>query len=102
MASRNAAERGAFFTRREAAAVLRGDAARRSAGSIKSLVYSLTVRNKRATFTLVCQALKCKRLPQLYTCCALAYKVFDRMPRRISLAVSKGMRLAVSVLFVFG
>ncbi|TVU33089.1 hypothetical protein EJB05_24874, partial [Eragrostis curvula] len=62
MASRNAAERAAFFARREAAAVLRrvlrGDAAKRSAGSIKSLVYSPTVRNKRATFALVCQTLK--------------------------------------------
>ncbi|CAL4889132.1 unnamed protein product [Urochloa decumbens] len=62
MASRDAAERAAFFARREAAAVLRrvlrGDAARRSAGSIKSLVYSPTVRNKRATFALVCQTLK--------------------------------------------
>ncbi|KAJ1278549.1 hypothetical protein BS78_04G088100 [Paspalum vaginatum] len=62
MASRNSAERAAFFARREAAAVLRrvlsGDAARRAAGSIKSLVYSPTVRNKRATFALVCQTLK--------------------------------------------
>lgn len=38
--------------------VLRGDATRRAAGSIKSLVYSPTVRNKRATFALVCQTLK--------------------------------------------
>ncbi|OEL19254.1 putative 28S rRNA (cytosine-C(5))-methyltransferase [Dichanthelium oligosanthes] len=62
MASRDAAERAAFFARREAAAVLRrvlrGDAIRRAAGSIKSLVYSPTVRNKRATFALVCQTLK--------------------------------------------
>ncbi|KAL6888902.1 hypothetical protein ACP4OV_009928 [Aristida adscensionis] len=62
MASRDAGERAAFFARREAAAVLRrvlrGDAARRAAGSIKSLVYSPTVRNKRATFALVCQTLK--------------------------------------------
>ncbi|GJN19345.1 hypothetical protein PR202_gb06612 [Eleusine coracana subsp. coracana] len=62
MASRNAAERAAFFARREAAGVLRrvlrGDAARRSGGSIKSLVYSPTVRNKRATFALVCETLK--------------------------------------------
>lgn len=62
MASRDAAERAAFFARREAAAVLRrvlrGDAARRAVGSIKSLVYSPTVRNKRATFALVCQTLK--------------------------------------------
>ena len=64
MASRDAAERAAFFARREAAAVLRrvlrGAATRRAAGSIKSLVYSPTVRNKRATFALVCQTLKCK------------------------------------------
>ena len=64
MASRDAAERASFFARREAAAVLRrvlrGDATRRAAGSIKSLVYSPTVRNKRATFALVCQTLKCK------------------------------------------
>ena len=64
MASRDAAERAAYFARREAAAVLRrvlrGDATRRAAGSIKSLVYSPTVRNKRATFALVCQTLKCK------------------------------------------
>ncbi|KAL6630083.1 hypothetical protein ACP70R_029848 [Stipagrostis hirtigluma subsp. patula] len=62
MASRDAGERAAFFARREAAGVLRrvlrGDAARRAAGSIKSLVYSPTVRNKRATFALVCQTLK--------------------------------------------
>uniref|UniRef100_A0A0E0CHZ7 SAM-dependent MTase RsmB/NOP-type domain-containing protein n=1 Tax=Oryza meridionalis TaxID=40149 RepID=A0A0E0CHZ7_9ORYZ len=62
MASRDAAERAAFFARREAAAVLRrvlrGDASRRAAGSIKSLVYSPSVRNKRATFALVCQTLK--------------------------------------------
>uniref|UniRef100_A0A804PIK6 NOP2/Sun RNA methyltransferase 5 n=1 Tax=Zea mays TaxID=4577 RepID=A0A804PIK6_MAIZE len=62
MESRNASERAAFFARREAAAVLRrvlrGDATRRAAGSIKSLVYSPTVRNKRATFALVCQTLK--------------------------------------------
>uniref|UniRef100_A0A0E0NBR5 SAM-dependent MTase RsmB/NOP-type domain-containing protein n=1 Tax=Oryza rufipogon TaxID=4529 RepID=A0A0E0NBR5_ORYRU len=62
MASRDAAERAAFFARREAAAVLRrvlrGDASRRAAASIKSLVYSPSVRNKRATFALVCQTLK--------------------------------------------
>ncbi|KAL5207449.1 hypothetical protein ABZP36_031884 [Zizania latifolia] len=62
MASRDAAERAAFFARREAAGVLRrvlrGDASRRAAGSIKSLVYSPSVRNKRATFALVCQTLK--------------------------------------------
>jgi hypothetical protein len=110
MTSKNAAERAPFFARREAAAVLRrvlrGDAARRSTGSIKSLVYSPTVRNKRATFALVCETLKCKRLPHLSTCCALACKVFDgmllHMPVAAVLSVSKGMRLAVLVLLVFG
>ncbi|KAM0902807.1 hypothetical protein ACQ4PT_019077 [Festuca glaucescens] len=45
MASRDAGERAAFFARREAATVLRrvlrGDASKRSGGSIKSLVFSL-------------------------------------------------------------
>lgn len=63
MASRDAGERAAFFARREAATVLRrvlrGDASKRSGGSIKSLVFSPSVRNKRATFALVCQTLKC-------------------------------------------
>uniref|UniRef100_A0ACD5Z8L9 Uncharacterized protein n=1 Tax=Avena sativa TaxID=4498 RepID=A0ACD5Z8L9_AVESA len=62
MASRDAGERAAFFARREAATVLRrvlrGDASKRAGGSIKSLVYSPSVRNKRATFALVCQTLK--------------------------------------------
>ncbi|XP_044952372.1 25S rRNA (cytosine-C(5))-methyltransferase NSUN5 isoform X2 [Hordeum vulgare subsp. vulgare] len=62
MASRDAGERAAFFARREAATVLRrvlrGDASKRSGGSIKSLVFSPSVRNKRATFALVCQTLK--------------------------------------------
>lgn len=56
------AERSAYFARREAAKVLRsaleGDARRRAVGSIKSLVYSPSIRNKRATFALVCQTLK--------------------------------------------
>ncbi|XP_056176906.1 25S rRNA (cytosine-C(5))-methyltransferase NSUN5-like isoform X3 [Syzygium oleosum] len=56
------AERSAYFARREAAKVLRcvlqGDARRRAVGSVKSLVYSPSVRNKRATFALVCQTLK--------------------------------------------
>ncbi|XP_057960112.1 25S rRNA (cytosine-C(5))-methyltransferase NSUN5 isoform X2 [Malania oleifera] len=56
------AERSAFFARREAAKVLKrvlqGDARRRAVGSIKSLVYSPSVRNKKATFALVCQTLK--------------------------------------------
>ncbi|XP_027085357.1 25S rRNA (cytosine-C(5))-methyltransferase NSUN5 isoform X4 [Coffea arabica] len=56
------AERSAYFARREAAKVLRtvleGDARRRAVGSIKSLVYSPSIRNKRATFALVCETLK--------------------------------------------
>ncbi|KAK1297863.1 hypothetical protein QJS10_CPB14g01026 [Acorus calamus] len=55
-------ERSAYFARREAArvlrTVLRGDARRRAVGSIKSLVYSPSVRNKKGTFALVCQTLK--------------------------------------------
>ncbi|CAA6666197.1 unnamed protein product [Spirodela intermedia] len=57
-----ASERSAYFARREAAKVLRsvlqGDARRRAAGTIKSLVYGPSVRNKKATFALVCQTLK--------------------------------------------
>ncbi|KAE8700381.1 hypothetical protein F3Y22_tig00110557pilonHSYRG00298 [Hibiscus syriacus] len=56
------AERSSYFARREAAKVLRsvlqGDAHRRAVGSIKSLVYSPSVKNKKATFALVCQTLK--------------------------------------------
>ncbi|CAH2080479.1 unnamed protein product [Thlaspi arvense] len=56
------AERSAYFARREAAKVLRtvlqGDAKRRAVGSIKSLVYCPSLRNKRGTFALVCQTLK--------------------------------------------
>ncbi|XP_059645213.1 25S rRNA (cytosine-C(5))-methyltransferase NSUN5-like [Cornus florida] len=56
------AERSSYFARREAAKVLRcvlqGDSRRRAVGSIKSLVYSPSVRNKKATFALVCQTLK--------------------------------------------
>ncbi|OWM63352.1 hypothetical protein CDL15_Pgr022097 [Punica granatum] len=56
------AERSAYFARREAAKVLRkvleGDSRRQAVGSIKSLVYSPSVRNKKATFALVCQTLK--------------------------------------------
>ncbi|MFS7981406.1 putative 16S rRNA (cytosine(967)-C(5))-methyltransferase [Helianthus anomalus] len=55
-------ERSAYFARREAAkvlkSVLQGDANRRAVGSIKTLVYSPTIRNKKATFALVCQTLK--------------------------------------------
>eukprot|EP00252_Welwitschia_mirabilis_P011450 TRINITY_DN25703_c0_g1_i2.p1 TRINITY_DN25703_c0_g1~~TRINITY_DN25703_c0_g1_i2.p1 ORF type:complete len:558 (-),score=108.42 TRINITY_DN25703_c0_g1_i2:140-1738(-) len=57
------AERSAYFARREAAkvlrCVLRGSAQRMAVGSIKSLVYKPSVRNKKATFALVCQTLKC-------------------------------------------
>lgn len=56
------AERSIHFARREAAQVLRcvlkGDSERRAVGSIKSLVYKPSVRNKKATFALVCQTLK--------------------------------------------
>ncbi|KAL2896899.1 hypothetical protein RDABS01_038683 [Bienertia sinuspersici] len=56
------AERSAVFGRREAAKVLKtvlsGDAKRRALASIKSLVYSPSVRNKKSTFALVCQTLK--------------------------------------------
>ncbi|KAH7523853.1 hypothetical protein FEM48_Zijuj06G0056100 [Ziziphus jujuba var. spinosa] len=56
------AERSAYFARREAAKVLRvvllGDARRQAVGSIKSLVYSPSVKNKKGTFALVCQTLK--------------------------------------------
>ncbi|KAK6912844.1 SAM-dependent methyltransferase RsmB/NOP2-type [Dillenia turbinata] len=56
------AERSAYFARREAAKVLRtvlqGDASRRAVGSIKSLVYNPSIRNKKATFALLCQTLK--------------------------------------------
>ncbi|CAN6458992.1 unnamed protein product [Victoria cruziana] len=55
-------ERSSYFARREAArvlrCVLRGDAQRKAVGSIKTLVYSPSVRNKKATFALVCQTLK--------------------------------------------
>ncbi|KAM7274702.1 hypothetical protein ACFE04_016568 [Oxalis oulophora] len=59
---KSGAERSAFFARREAAKVLKcilqGDASRRAVGSIKTLVFSPSVRNKKATFALVCQTLK--------------------------------------------
>ncbi|KAM0944768.1 putative 16S rRNA (cytosine(967)-C(5))-methyltransferase [Dioscorea sansibarensis] len=62
MESKSGVERSAYFARREAAKVLRsalqGDARRRAVGSIKSLVYSPSIRNKKATFALVCQTLK--------------------------------------------
>ncbi|XP_050364449.1 25S rRNA (cytosine-C(5))-methyltransferase NSUN5 [Argentina anserina] len=55
-------ERSALFARREAAKVLKqvlqGDSRRRSVGSIKSLVYSPSVRNKKGTFAVVCETLK--------------------------------------------
>jgi hypothetical protein len=84
MASRDAGERAAFFARREAATVLRrvlrGDASKRSGGSIKSLVFSPSVRNKRACFALVCQTLKCKPPSSSRPMPTLACKVFDGMP----------------------
>ncbi|XP_004501444.1 25S rRNA (cytosine-C(5))-methyltransferase NSUN5 [Cicer arietinum] len=56
------AERSAYFARREAAKVLKtvlvGDAKRRALASIKTLVYHPSVRNKKATFALICQTLK--------------------------------------------
>ncbi|WJX41587.1 Putative 28S rRNA (cytosine-C(5))-methyltransferase [Trifolium repens] len=56
------AERSAYFARREAAKILRsvldGDAKRRALASIKTLVYHPSVRNKKATFALICQTLK--------------------------------------------
>ncbi|XP_020204710.1 probable 28S rRNA (cytosine-C(5))-methyltransferase isoform X1 [Cajanus cajan] len=56
------AERSAYFARRETAKVLRvvleGDAKRRALASIKSLVYQPSIRNKKATFALLCQTLK--------------------------------------------
>ncbi|KAK8956161.1 hypothetical protein KSP40_PGU012715 [Platanthera guangdongensis] len=62
MSGGSAVERSAYFARREAARVLRcvldGDARGRAVASIKSLVYSPSVRNKKATFALVCQTLK--------------------------------------------
>ncbi|CAN8252329.1 unnamed protein product [Cochlearia groenlandica] len=58
----SAADRSALYARREAAnvlrTVLRGDAERRAVASIKSLVFSPSVRNKPATFALVCETLK--------------------------------------------
>ncbi|CAM8961663.1 unnamed protein product [Rhodiola kirilowii] len=58
----SSAERSAYFARREAAKVLRtvlqGDARRQAVASIKSIVFGPTVRNKKATFALVCQTLK--------------------------------------------
>ncbi|KAJ6924314.1 hypothetical protein NC652_017562 [Populus alba x Populus x berolinensis] len=60
------AERSAYFARREAAkvlhTVLQGDANRQAVASIKSLVYSPSIRNKKATFALVCQTLKHLRI----------------------------------------
>lgn len=60
----SASERSAYFARREAAKVLRmvlhGDAKRRAVASIKSLIYRPSIRNKKGTFALVCQTLKCK------------------------------------------
>ncbi|GAB2222998.1 hypothetical protein Drorol1_Dr00017131 [Drosera rotundifolia] len=59
-------DRSAYFARREAAkvlrTVLRGVARKRAVGSIKTLVYGPSVRNKKATFALVCQTLKYLRV----------------------------------------
>lgn len=69
------AERSAYFARREAAKVLRtilqGDSRRRAVGSIKSLVYSPSVRNKKATYALVCETLKRKLATStsIFLCC---------------------------------
>lgn len=67
----SSAERSAYFARREAAKVLRtvieGDAKRRAVGSIKSLVFSPSVRNKKGTFALVCETLKCKFFVTLHS-----------------------------------
>ncbi|KAK8465424.1 hypothetical protein PHAVU_009G080100 [Phaseolus vulgaris] len=56
------ADRSAYFARREAAKILRvvleGDAKRRASASIKSLIYQPSVRNKKATFALLCETLK--------------------------------------------
>ncbi|XP_021890708.1 probable 28S rRNA (cytosine-C(5))-methyltransferase [Carica papaya] len=58
----SSAQRSAYFARREAAKVLRcviqGDGRRQAVGSVKSLVYDPTIRNKRATLALVCKTLK--------------------------------------------
>ncbi|CAF2036365.1 BnaA09g04380D [Brassica napus] len=58
----SSAERSSLYASREAAkvlgTVLRGDAERRAVASIKSLVFSPSVRNKRGTFALVCETLK--------------------------------------------
>eukprot|EP00268_Persea_americana_P003854 TRINITY_DN11179_c0_g1_i5.p1 TRINITY_DN11179_c0_g1~~TRINITY_DN11179_c0_g1_i5.p1 ORF type:complete len:306 (+),score=59.70 TRINITY_DN11179_c0_g1_i5:171-1088(+) len=60
--SSSKADRSSYFARREAAKVLRsvlkGDATRNAKASIKSLVYSPSIRNKKATFALLCQTLK--------------------------------------------
>lgn len=56
------ANRSAYFARREASKVLKtvlqGDARRQAVASIKSIVFGPTVKNKKATFALVCQTLK--------------------------------------------
>ena len=58
----SSAERSSLYASREAAkvlgTVLRGDSERRAVASIKSLVFSPSVRNKRGTFALVCETLK--------------------------------------------
>ncbi|CAL0305759.1 unnamed protein product [Lupinus luteus] len=55
-------ERSAYFARRESAKILKvvleGDAKRCALASIKSLIYKPSVRNKKATFAIICQTLK--------------------------------------------
>lgn len=98
-------ERSAYFARREAAKVLRlvlqGDARRRAVGSIKSLVYSPSVRNKKATFALVCQTLKRKfmfKTLNSFSCiflfCSLAL-VFFFICIQISLSLKRSWSLLV-------
>lgn len=71
------AQRSSYFARREAAKVLQrvlqGDERRQAVGSIKTLVYSPSVRNKKATLALVCETLK-RKLALMNT-----YEVVDLM-----------------------
>ncbi|RZC52724.1 hypothetical protein C5167_021153 [Papaver somniferum] len=50
-------ERSSYFAIREAATYYQGDAKKRAGGSTKTIVYSPNLRNKKATFALVCQTL---------------------------------------------
>ncbi|PPR92973.1 hypothetical protein GOBAR_AA27689 [Gossypium barbadense] len=84
------AERSAYFSRREAAKVLRsvlqGDAHRRAVASIKSLVYSPSIKNKKATFALVCQTLK--HLPIIKDVLEGANILNSRWKRQVELEIS--------------